>query len=568
MYPGASSKHHPSSSSPPASCSIIYHITSSLAHTVSVTKASWSPPESMTTTTMEAPLLAKRPPRSTMTTDEAAGDDAAAPVTYAEAVEAFLRESERLWSIAAPITFNILCLYGINSTTQLFVGRLLGNLELSAVAIGLSVVSNFSFGFLLGMGSALETLCGQAYGATAAGRRAAPLGVYAQRSVLVLAASALLLTPLYLYAGPLLRLLGQDGAIADAAGEFTLAILPQMFSLALAFPTQKLLQAQGKVAALAWIGAAALAAHVAMLALFVGALGWGLRGAAAAYDVTAWAVAVAQVVYVTRGGGGHGWEGLSWKAFHGVWAFAKLSLASAVMLCLEIWYMMVLVVLTGHLDDAQIAVGSVSICMNVNGWEAMLFIGLNAAISVRVSNELGSGRPRAAKHAVASVIAQSLALGLVAMALVLAYRNSFAALFTGDREMRAAVGKVAHLLAATMVLNSVQPVISGVAIGGGWQALVAWINLGCYYAFGLPLGFCLGYLLGLGPQGIWAGMLCGTALQTVVLLVVIWNTDWEAEAAQANERISAWGGECESEQVLQRLEKGTGSGDLKEAFRV
>ena len=55
-------------------------------------------------------------------------------------------------------------------------------------------------------------------------------------------------------------------------------------------------------------------------------------------------------------------------------------------------------------------------------------------------------------------------------------------LFTGDRDMQAAVGKVAHLLAATMVLNSVQPLISGVAIGGGWQALVAYINLGCYYA--------------------------------------------------------------------------------------
>ncbi|KAJ6724736.1 MULTIDRUG RESISTANCE PROTEIN [Salix viminalis] len=42
-----------------------------------------------------------------------------------------------------------------------------------------------------------------------------------------------------------------------------------------------------------------------------------------------------------------------------------------------------------------------------------------------------------------------------------------------------------------MVLNSVQPVISGVAIGGGWQALVAYINIGCYYVFGLPLGFRL-----------------------------------------------------------------------------
>ncbi|KAL0315138.1 UNVERIFIED_CONTAM: protein DETOXIFICATION 35 [Sesamum calycinum] len=43
------------------------------------------------------------------------------------------------------------------------------------------------------------------------------------------------------------------------------------------------------------------------------------------------------------------------------------------------------------------------------------------------------------------------------------------------------------LLGITMVLNSVQPVISGVAVGGGWQALVAYINLGSYNIFGFPL---------------------------------------------------------------------------------
>ncbi|XP_047080193.1 protein DETOXIFICATION 35-like [Lolium rigidum] len=504
-----------------------------------------------------APLLVNKPSSTAQLVDGDWEDDvkdAAAPRSRAEAWEAFVRESERLWLIAAPITFNILCLYGVNSATQLFAGRL-GNLQLSAAAVGLSVVSNFSFGFLLGMGSALETLCGQAYGAGHVGA----LGVYMQRSWIILAVSAALLSPLYVFATPILRVLGQDDAIAAAAGEFTLLILPQMFSLALTFPTQKFLQAQSKVMVLAWISLAALAAHVAMLYLFVSVLGWGLAGAAAAYDVTSWGIAVAQTVYVVRWC--DGWGGLSWKAFEGLWAFAKLSLASAVMLCLEIWYMMVLVVLTGHLDDAQIAVGSVSICMNLNGWEAMLFIGLNAAISVRVSNELGSGRPRAAKHAVVAVILQSLVIGLLAMAVILAYRNSFAVLFTADRDMQAAVGKVAYLLAVTMVLNSVQPVISGVAIGGGWQALVAYINLGCYYVFGLPLGFCLGYLLRLGPQGIWAGMLCGTALQTAILLVVIWKTDWEDEAAQANERISAWAGE--------KIQGGSGDdGDLKEAFRV
>ncbi|KAF8779506.1 hypothetical protein HU200_002557 [Digitaria exilis] len=466
----------------------------------------------------------------------AAAEDAPAVRSARGAWLVFAAESRRLWAIGAPIAFNVVCLYGTNSTTQIFAGHV-GNRELSAVAIGLSVVSNFSFGFLLGMGSALETLCGQAFGAG----QVAMLGVYMQRSWVILSASALLLTPLYVYAAPLLRLLGQDADMAAAAGSFTVAIIPQMFALAVNFPTQKFLQAQSKVGVLAWVGFAALAAHVALLALFVTVLGWGVPGAAAAYDVSAWLASLAQVAYVVAYDGG-GWTGLSRAAFSELWAFVKLSLASAVMLCLEIWYMMVLVVLTGHLDDAEIAVDSISICMNINGWEGMLFIGLSAAISVRVSNELGSGRPRATKHAVAVVLAQSLALGLAAMALILATRGRFPAIFTGDQHLQKAVSNIAYLLAVTMVLNSVQPVISGVAVGGGWQAAVAYINLGCYYGFGLPLGFIFGYLLRLGVQGIWAGMLCGTALQTAILAYMVWRTDWNQEASLALDRVRTWGG--------------------------
>lgn len=40
----------------------------------------------------------------------------------------------------------------------------------------------------------------------------------------------------------------------------------------------------------------------------------------------------------------------------------------------------------------------------------------------------------------------------------------------------------------------------GVAIGGGWQGLVAYVNLACYYIFGLPLGFLLGYKFEFGVE--------------------------------------------------------------------
>ena len=40
--------------------------------------------------------------------------------------------------------------------------------------------------------------------------------------------------------------------------------------------------------------------------------------------------------------------------------------------------------------------------------------------------------------------------------------------------------------------------IAGVAIGAGWQAIVAYVNIGCYYIFGIPLGLTLGYILNMG----------------------------------------------------------------------
>ncbi|KAJ4876746.1 MATE efflux family protein [Raphanus sativus] len=468
-------------------------------------------------------------------TDNDDNDDFPPIKSYSDAKFVCMVESSKLWEIAAPIAFNILCNYGVNSFTSIFVGHI-GDLELSAVAISLSVVSNFSFGFLLGMASALETLCGQAFGAG----QIEMLGVYMQRSWLILIGTCFCLLPLYIYATPLLILLGQEPEIAEISGKFTAHIIPQVFALAINFPTKKFLQSQSKVGILAWIGFIALTLHIFILHLFINVFKWGLNGAAAAFVVSAWGIAISQLVYVV-GWCKDGWRGLSWLAFQDVWPFLKLSFASAVMLCLEIWYFMTIIVLTGHLEDPVLAVGSLSICMNINGWEGMLFIGINAAVSVRVSNELGSGHPRAAKYSVIVAVIESLIIGVVCAIVILITRDDFAVIFTDSQEMRKAVADLAYLLGITMILNSLQPVISGVAVGGGWQAPVAYVNLICYYVFGLPLGFFLGYKTRLGVQGIWIGMICGTSLQTLILVYMIYKTNWNKEVEQASERMKQWG---------------------------
>lgn len=90
------------------------------------------------------------------------------------------------------------------------------------------------------MGTVVETLCGQAYGAG----RMDMLGVYLQRSWITLLATCLILCFIYIYAGKLLKLLGELDEISKATVEFALLMLPQLFAYALNHPISKFLQSQ------------------------------------------------------------------------------------------------------------------------------------------------------------------------------------------------------------------------------------------------------------------------------------------------------------------------------------
>ncbi|KAG6778552.1 hypothetical protein POTOM_014889 [Populus tomentosa] len=62
----------------------------------------------------------------------------------------------------------------------------------------------------------------------------------------------------------------------------------------------------------------------------------------------------------------HTWRGFSIQAFPGLWDFFKLSLASAVMLCLETWYYQILTLIAGLLKNAEVSLDALSICLESN----------------------------------------------------------------------------------------------------------------------------------------------------------------------------------------------------------
>ncbi|KAA8533200.1 hypothetical protein F0562_033267 [Nyssa sinensis] len=103
-------------------------------------------------------------------------------------------------------------------------------------AISLSESKDSEEDIELGMGSALETLCGQAFGAG----QIDMLGVYMQRSWVILNITTFILTFFYIFAGPFLRLIARSTAeISKAAGTFAVWMIPQIYAYALNFPNRK-----------------------------------------------------------------------------------------------------------------------------------------------------------------------------------------------------------------------------------------------------------------------------------------------------------------------------------------
>ncbi|KAJ4803626.1 Protein DETOXIFICATION [Rhynchospora pubera] len=197
---------------------------------------------------------------------------------------------------------------------------------------------------LLGMASALETLCGQSYGS----EQYHMLGIYLQQSWIILLATAIITLPLFLFTSPLMRLLGQDPLISDVAGLISLWYISVVFSNVFSFTFQLYLQSQSKNSIISYFF----------------------------FDIHH--PACSSLVGI----GDQTWKGFTRSAFSDLWPIVKLSLSSGAMICLELWYESILVLMTGYMENAEVALNALTICFNISVLEIMISLGFLAATGI------------------------------------------------------------------------------------------------------------------------------------------------------------------------------------------
>ncbi|KAH6820846.1 MATE efflux family protein [Perilla frutescens var. hirtella] len=366
-------------------------------------------------------------------------------------------ESKKIWRIAMPSVIARVSSFGTIVVTQSFIGHI-SAVDLAGYALVQTLSVRFVNGILIGMSSATETLCGQAFGA----KQYHMMGIYLQRSWLIDLITLIVLLPVFIFGTQIFNLLGQEEEIAKSAGYISLWFIPFVVSLIFGLTVQMYLQAQQKNIIIAWLSALQFVIHILCSWLFVYVLDFGLAGAMSALCISSWFLVFGEFVYIFGGWCPETWKGFSVAAVKDLWPVVKLSISSGLMVCLELWYYAILVLLAGYMKNAQVAISAFSICLNINGWILMIILGIMGAACVRVANELGRGDARALKFSIKVVMSTSVSIGVLFFILCLVLSKNMGYLFTNDEAVVQSISELSVLLAFTLLLGSIFPVLSGV----------------------------------------------------------------------------------------------------------
>ncbi|KAL6623019.1 hypothetical protein ACP70R_032898 [Stipagrostis hirtigluma subsp. patula] len=442
-------------------------------------------------------------------------------------------EAKRLLRLAGPIVASCVLQNAVNMVSVMFVGHL-GELPLAGASLAASLANVTGYSLLTGMATALDTLCGQAFGA----RQYHLLGVYKQRAMVVLGLACVPIALVWAFAGRILVFLGQDPDIAAEAGAYARWLIP---SLAVYVPLQchvRFLQTQSVVLPVTASSGATALCHLVVCWALVYKAGLGSRGAALSNAIS-YAVNLAILaLYVRLSRACKGtWNGYSMEGLKELRRFTELAVPSAMMICLEWWSFEILVLLSGLLPNPQLETSVLSICLNTGALLYMIPLGLTYSISTRVSNELGAGQPQTAKLATRVVMYMALSEGLVITLTMTLLRSVWGYMYSNEQEVVTYIAKMLPILGISFFIDGLHSSLSGVLTGCGKQKIGAAVNLGAFYLVGIPMAVLLAFIMHLNGMGLWLGIVCGSVTKLLLLVFISMTIDWDKEAVRAKDRV-------------------------------
>ena len=339
---------------------------------------------------------------------------------------------------------------------------------------------------------------------------------------------AVLVTPLMWFSEPILLAIGQEPVVAALAQDYLriagFGLLPVLCGLTL----NSYLAAMERTQVVLWITLAGLPLNVFLnWVLIFGNLGapeLGVRGAAIASVSVQSFQLVLLLAYAA-------WlpSARKYRLFQRFWRADRAELKAVFLLGLPIGLTMVAEgglfvgsnVMMGWIGTRALAAHGIA--LQLASITFMVHLGMSNAATIRAGQAKGRGDAPWMRDGAITVTAVSFAVAVLAVAIFVLFPRQLVGMYldASDPETPVLIGIATGLMfyAALFQLTDAMQVIGLGMLRGVQDTRVPMVLAAIsYWVIGLPTAYVLAFPLGMGPAGLWAGLLVGLSVAAVLML--------------------------------------------------
>ena len=430
--------------------------------------------------------------------------------------------------------------------TIILVGRIRGEdtklyIDSASLAVMYFNIVGLSTG--LGLLTAMDTLCASAHGAG----RPSKMGKYLLTGIVLMSVvSCIVGTAIYKTTDALL-FFGQPQSVAREAGTFAMWMLPGLPFLYAYELLRKLSQARNETTPMILSAVMSVIVNVVVGYYLVNYTHWGWLGAALARTLGYMVLLPTLFLgmyHTDREFLSHVWDGFRLKEAtkkRAISKFLHLGIPGMLQVMFE-WAAFELIALLCGIfpdkDEALVALGANAIDFQVSTLLYMFYLGASVAGSVRTGNALGASDVHRAKMASYLTVALGILLSLMNIAFIIGFRARLPYLFTTDEDLIKKAKDLFIIVAIYQLPDAVNGVEQGIFRAIGKQSLCATLNFIAYYIVGIPLGYALAFIFGMGVEGLWLGMTVGLIFVSIANTIILFRSDWQALSLDTRKRLS------------------------------
>ena len=163
------------------------------------------------------------------------------------------------------------------------------------------------------------------------------------------------------------------------------------------------------------------------------------------------------------------------------------------------------------------------VAISLASFTFMMPLGIGAAAAVLVGQAIGRGDPAGARRVAMAAIVAGLCVSTLTSIVFLAVPRLLASAYVVEAGVITLAATLIPLAGVFQLFDGLQAVAGGALRGAADTRAAMIANILGFWAVGLPLGLYLSFQRGMGPAGLWWGLVAGLAAVSLVLLLRLYS---------------------------------------------